>query len=61
MLQGQSTKSEIVISSGPKGSFFYKGENMIIVEPKKVPLVDTIGAGEAHTGTVSDRCSMASL
>jgi sugar/nucleoside kinase (ribokinase family) len=46
----QSTQSEIVVTLGPKGSLCYNGEQTIILEGKKVPVVDTIGAGDAHTG-----------
>ncbi|MGZ7440963.1 PfkB family carbohydrate kinase [Paenibacillus sp. TH7-28] len=46
----QSTQSEVVVTLGPKGSFCYNGEHMITLDGKKVPVVDTIGAGDAHTG-----------
>ncbi|MFY0762429.1 PfkB family carbohydrate kinase [Metabacillus dongyingensis] len=46
----KSTQSEIVVTLGPKGCICYAGKKAIILNGKKVPIVDTIGAGDAHTG-----------
>lgn len=46
----QATQSEVVVTLGPRGSLCYNGEHTMILDGKKLSVVDTIGAGDAHTG-----------
>lgn len=48
----QITKQPIVVTLGKEGTFVYSGEDKeaVIMPTAKVTVVDTIGAGDSHTG-----------
>ena len=46
------TQNIVIVTLGGKGSASYDGYNFVYVPSKKVDVVDTIGAGDAHVGAV---------
>lgn len=46
------TQNIVIVTLGGKGSASYDGYNFVYVPSKKVDVVDTIGAGDAHAGAV---------
>lgn len=44
------TSEPVVVTLGSEGTFYYHSENHGICKSDQVPVVDTIGAGDAHTG-----------
>ncbi len=46
------TNNKIIITCGNRGACYYDNEKLIHVEAIKVDQVDTIGAGDAHIGSV---------
>lgn len=47
------TGNTVIVTSGSDGAYYYDGTELIHVAPAKVcQVVDTIGAGDSHVGTV---------
>lgn len=64
------TEEPVVITLGDKGTAYYDGSNFGYVPAEKVEVVDTIGAGDSHTGafisglasglTIQEACQLGS-
>ena len=52
------TKSVVFITVGERGVIFYDGKNITHIEGEKVKVVDTIGAGDSHIGTIISAYSL---
>lgn len=46
----EQTQNDIIVTLGAKGAAYYNGSSIIKVAGLKTNMVDTIGAGDAHTG-----------
>lgn len=47
------TENMVIVTHGAEGAYYYDGDEFIHVPPvKAVKVVDTIGAGDSHIGTV---------
>lgn len=46
------TNNTIIVTCGSKGAYYYENEKLSHVDAVKVKQIDTIGAGDAHIGSV---------
>ena len=54
----QMVQNEVIITLGGKGAYWCTGAANFLLPARPVPVLDTIGAGDAHIGTVI-ACEMA--
>lgn len=52
------TKNVVFITVGEKGTVFYDGKEIVYIEGESVSVVDTIGAGDSHIGTIISAYSL---
>ncbi|WP_042346503.1 PfkB family carbohydrate kinase [Bacillus massiliigorillae] len=46
------TNNHIFITLGPKGTLFFDGNEIVLIEGEKAEVVDTIGAGDSHIASI---------
>ncbi len=46
------TNNTVIVTLGDKGCFYYDGKSSAVIPAKKTAQIDTIGAGDAHIGTL---------
>ena len=52
------TKNIVFVTVGERGTVFYDGQEIVHIEGESVDVVDTIGAGDSHIGSIISAYSL---